>query len=129
MSAEAPRWTLYRFTHADGSAKDWAWRRLPTGGVEVAWGRSGTRAQRRVYPPREGPLIERRALQKQHKGYRLLGDAVLHEGVLQPFVRPQDASSRQQTPHFSAAANAPPTTPLPPVDLSGIAAGRDDFWF
>ncbi|MFE8033041.1 hypothetical protein [Thiohalocapsa marina] len=107
MSADAPHWTLYRFTHANGRAKDWAWRHQPTGGIEVAWGRSGTTAQRRVYPHRAGPLIERRAVQKQHKGYRLLGDAVLQAGVLRPLVRPEDANRHDQAPIPDAPANAP----------------------
>ncbi len=119
-------WTLYRFTHADGSAKDWGWRRLPTGGVEVAWGRTGQPAQRRIYEPREAARIAQRARTKERKGYVVLGDAVLRRGTLMPLPRAPFAHAPRRPSPASAPVHAPS---IPAVDLSRLVAEQDDFWF
>ena len=119
-------WTLYRFTHADGSAKDWAWRRLPTGGAEVAWGRLGQPAQRRVYGPRDAARIAQRAHAKERKGYVVLGDAVLRRGALMPLPRAPFSQAPSRPLPATAPAHAPST---PAVDLSRLLAEQDDFWF
>ena len=121
MNAErdngAPTWTLFRYHNADGTAKDWAYRRLPDGGVEVCWGRAGAVTQTRTYSPAEARDILRRAQDKERKGYVPLGDAVLRHGAF-------------EQPRTPAASTPKPTKPsAPAVDLSQIAAGQDDFWF
>ena len=64
---------LYRYTHPDGSAKDWAWREQPGVGMEVRWGRAGRLVQKASYPPSQRRAIIERALAKQREGYRFVG--------------------------------------------------------
>ena len=112
-----PRWTLLRYRNADGTSKDWAYRRLPDGGTEICWGRTGSVSQTRTYGAAHAREILRRAQEKQHKGYVPQGDALLRNGSLGPV--PSGPPSKP-----------PPQKPsLPAVALSQIATGQDDFWF
>ena len=64
---------LYRYTHADGSAKDWAWCEHPGVGMEVHWGRAGRLVQTTTYPPGKRRAVMERTLAKQRKDYRFVG--------------------------------------------------------
>jgi predicted DNA-binding WGR domain protein len=114
-------WTLFRYRNADGTSKDWAYRRLPDGAIEICWGRTGAVSQRQSYGAAQTQEILQRAQQKQRKGYAALGDAVLRHGALQPFPNATQTQRTQSPPH--------PKPPLPAVDLSQIASEQDDFWF
>jgi len=118
--ADERPWSLFRYRHADGTAKDWAYRPLPDGGVELRWGKAGRLTQHTTYPPAECARIQRRARDKQRKGYVALGPALIRDGR----IVPQPAAS-------PARLEPTPTTsqPTPPLDLSRIAPGREDFWF
>ena len=116
-----PPWNLFRYRNADGSSKDWAYRRLPGGELEICWGRTGAVSQRQIDAAAQAGAILQRAQQKEHKGYVPLGDAVLRHGVMELLPAPM----RTQTPPSPPR----PKPPLPAVDLSQIAAGQDDFWF
>ena len=119
---------LYRYTHADGSAKDWAWCEQPGVGMEVRWGRSGRLVQKAIYPPSRRREVIERALAKQRKGYRFVGWCRIDEAG-RPFdVRslPPGPSTAPPRPEPRAAAK-PASGPLP--DLSQIDTGSDDYWF
>ena len=64
---------LYRYTHLDGTAKDWAWCEHPGTGMEVRWGRAGRLVQKATYPVAKRRTVLERALAKQRKGYCFVG--------------------------------------------------------
>jgi hypothetical protein len=120
---------LYRYTHPDGSAKEWAWCERPGVGMEVRWGRAGRLVQKAVYPPSRRREVIERALSKQRKGYRFVGWCGIDAsgrpvGLHGPTgARPDDPASRCRTPRPIDK----PTLPLP--DLAKIETGSDDYWF
>jgi len=120
---------LYRYTHADGTAKDWAWCEHPGIGMEVRWGRAGRLVQKATYPAGQRRMVIERALAKQRKGYCFVGwcriDASGRPVALRrPETPPlNDHADRRTTPK----PPRPPSHPLP--DLSQIETGRDDYWF
>jgi hypothetical protein len=114
-------WRLLRYRHADGTSKDWAYRPLADGGMEICWGRTGQVRQHRRYPGRDHDAIRRRAAEKQAKGYVPLGTAVLRHGRFVESDSPRSASELKPNP-------APEIHPGP-LDLSRIVATGDDFWF
>ncbi len=122
------RFELYRFTHPDGSAKEWAWRERPGVAMEVRWGRAGRLVQTAVYPPSRRRQVIERALVKQRKGYRFVGWCQIDEAG-KPFdirARPAAPSAEAMRPEPHAAVK-PASGPVP--DLSTIDTGSDDYWF
>jgi hypothetical protein len=119
---------LYRYTHADGTAKEWAWHEEPGVGIEVRWGRSGRLVQKTSYPPSQRRTVIERALAKQRKGYRFVGWC-----RIDPSGRPVDLREPDGPPRERAPQPAPPrpaSTPLVPgIDLSQVETGREDYWF
>ncbi|AFL72635.1 hypothetical protein [Thiocystis violascens] len=61
---------LYRYTHPDGTAKEWAYSHLGNGTAEIRWGPSNQLRQCQIKPLREA---QERAQQKLGKGYRPIG--------------------------------------------------------
>jgi len=120
---------LYRHTHSDGTAKDWAWCEHPGVGMEVRWGRAGRLVQKATYPVAKRRTVLERALAKQRKGYCFLGwcriDASGRPVDLRRPATPstKDHPDRRTTPK----PRCPPSVPLP--DLSKIETGSDDYWF
>ena len=120
---------LYRYTHADGTAKDWAWCEHPGVGMEVRWGRAGRLVQKATYPPGKRRMVMDRALAKQRKGYRFLGwcriDAAGRPLDLRRPSTPStsDPTDQRTTPKHTSG----PSFPLP--DLSKIETGTEDYWF
>ena len=120
---------LYRFTHSDGTAKDWAWCEHPGVGMEVRWGRAGRLVQKTTYPVAKRRVVMERALEKQRKGYCFLGwcriDSAGRPVDLRRPATPsvKDDANRRTTPKPAS----PPSLPLP--DLSQIETGTDDYWF
>ena len=113
-------WTLFRYRNADGTSKDWAYRSLPDGAIEIGWGRTGAVSQRQSYGAAQTQEILQRAQQKRRKGYVPLGTAVLRHGLMELLPKP----TRPQP-----LIPPRPKSPVPAVDLSQISAGKDDFWF
>jgi hypothetical protein len=120
---------LYRYTHSDGTAKDWAWCEHPGVGMEVRWGRAGRLAQKANYPVAKRRMVMERALAKQRKGYRFVGWCRIDAAG-----RPVDLRRPSPPPHDNARDRrvapkpaSPPSIPLP--DLSKIETGTDDYWF
>jgi hypothetical protein len=82
--AVGARFRLYRFQHADGTAKDWAIRTTETG-VEIRFGRSG-RSLRRLDVPSGAPSFkastpaaeaERRIHAQLRQGYHVVGEVTI----------------------------------------------------
>jgi len=120
---------LYRYSHSDGTAKEWAWREEAGVGMEVRWGREGSLVQKATYPLNQRRQVMQRALAKQRKGYRFVGWC-----RIDPSGRPVDLRGRANGPHRERAATpAPPrpasTPPVPGIDLSQVDTGREDYWF
>jgi hypothetical protein len=120
---------LYRFTHSDGTAKDWAWCEHPAVGLEVRWGRAGRLVQKATYPVAKRRMVMERALAKQRKGYCFLGWCRIDSAGLPVDLR------RPSTPASPGSADRriTPTTAsepgIPRIDLSRIETGSDDYWF
>ena len=120
---------LYRYTHADGTAKDWAWCEHPGIGMEVRWGRAGRLVQKATYPTSQRRRVIERALAKQRKGYCFLGWC-----RIDATGRPRELR-RPSTPAVNAHADRR-TTPKPPSpapaplpDLARVETETDDYWF
>jgi hypothetical protein len=96
---------LYRFTHADGTAKEWAFRDLGNGQAEICWGPESQLRQSQVKPLH---VAQERAREKLRKGYRYIGTVRL------------DASDSR---------NNRPRQPTTPVDLSALLGTGDGFYF
>jgi hypothetical protein len=118
---------LYRYTHSDGTAKDWAWCEHAGKGMEVRWGRAGRLVQEATYPPAKRRMVMERALAKQRKGYCFAGwcriDAAGRPVDLRRPSTPNGSADRRITP---TAASGPS---LPRIDLSQVETGSDDYWF
>jgi len=119
---------LYRYTHSDGTAKEWAWREEAGTGMEVRWGREGSLVQRATYPLGQRRQVMQRALAKQRKGYRFVGWC-----RIDPSGRPVDLREPDGPPREPAARPMTPkpasTPPVPGIDLSQVETGREDYWF
>lgn len=65
---------LYRYTHADGSSKDWAIRLNGDGSFTTRWGRTGSRLpQDNTKPLRHPDEVHHLKQAKRRKGYELIG--------------------------------------------------------
>lgn len=89
------RFELYRYTHPDGSAKDWAVRRNDDGSLTTRWGPTGP-----VLPQastRRGDKL-RLVRSKEHKGYMPIGEVEIDtQGRVQP-VGPAGGTGLAATP-------------------------------
>jgi hypothetical protein len=113
---------LYRYTHADGTAKEWAWC-IHADGIEVRWGRASQLVQQAVYPVSRRAEIEERARAKERKGYRYLGRFGIDADG-----RPVAANTQTNRP--SRSTPKPTMKPdVPPIDLSQVETGAEDYWF
>jgi hypothetical protein len=119
---------LYRYTHPDGSAKEWAWCEHPGVGMEVRWGRAGRLVQKAGYPPTRRREVIERALAKQRKGYRFVGWCRIDDAG-RPFdIRARPAGQSPAPPRSEPRAAAK-TACGPVPDLAKIDTGSDDYWF
>ncbi len=119
---------LYRYTHPDGSAKDWAWREQPGVGMEVRWGRAGRLVQQATYPLDQRRQVMQRALAKQRKGYRFVGWCRIDPSGRPVDMREADGPQRERAPRPMTPKPAS-TPPVPGIDLSQVETGREDYWF
>jgi hypothetical protein len=119
---------LYRYSHSDGTAKEWAWREESGVGMEVRWGREGSLVQKATYPLSQRRQVMQRALAKQRKGYRFVGWCRIDPSGRPVDLRQPDAPPREPAPR--PAPQRPASTPLVPgIDLSQVETGREDYWF
>ena len=99
---------LYRFTHADGTAKEWAYRDLGDGTAEIRWGPASRLRQAQVKP---SAVARARAKEKLRKGYQDVGTVWLDR-------------------HGNRAIGPKPLPkPSQPVDLSTLLGGGEGFYF
>ena len=119
---------LYRYTHPDGSAKEWAWREQPGAVMEVRWGRSGRLVQKASYPPSQRRAVIERALAKQRKGYRFVGWCRIDPSGRPVDLRKPDGQRRERAPQ-PAPPRPASTPPALGIDLSQVDTGREDYWF
>jgi len=113
---------LYRFTHTDGTAKEWAWC-VQADGIAVRWGRAGRLVQQARYPLTRRAEIEERARAKERKGYRYLGRYGIDADGRPVAANAQITQPSRSTPKRTAMPN------VPPIDLSKIETGSEDYWF
>jgi predicted DNA-binding WGR domain protein len=75
---------LYRYTHADGSSKDWAIRLNGDGSFTTRWGKTGSRLpQDKTKALRQPDEVHHLKQTKQRKGYELIGRVEIdHAGNL-----------------------------------------------
>ena len=99
---------LYRYTHPDGTAKEWAYCNLGNGLAEIRWGPSNQLRQSQTKPLREARV---RAEHKLGKGYRLVGTILLDD--LGQRVKAQAARPIRKNP----------------VDLTALLGPGDSFYF
>ena len=120
---------LYRYTHSDGTAKEWAWREESGVGMEVRWGRAGRLVQKATYPLDQRRQVMQRALAKQRKGYRFVGWCRIDPSGRPVDLREPDGPQREPAPRAGAAPRPASTPPVPGIDLSQVETGREDYWF
>jgi hypothetical protein len=100
---------LYRFTHTDGTAKEWGYSDLGNGQAEIRWGPENRLRGHQLKPLREA---KERARKKQREGYQEAGTVYL-----------DDSGTR---------VTLPPSRPTPktPVDIAALLGGDDGgFYF
>ena len=112
----------YRYTHADGSAKEWAWCR-EADGIAVRWGRAGRLVQQARYPLTQQTEIEERARAKERKGYRYVGRFRIDADGRPVPVTAHACATNTRIPK----PRSKPT--VPPIDLSLVQTGGEDYWF
>ena len=101
---------LYRYTHPDGTAKEWAYSDLGTQQAEIRWGPQNQLRNAQIKPLHEA---WERALQKVRKGYLKVGLVMLDESGAQIQPTPSNRSNTQ-----------------PAVDLSTLlGSDNDGFYF
>lgn len=112
---------LFRFTHPDGSAKEWGYAEMSTGSglFEVRWGKAGQLVQGQVGLTRA--IIQKRRDEKMNKGYQPVGRRLITaEGEVRPLPRSQPPDPLRPT--------APKKPKKPAIDIAALL-GRDDDGF
>jgi len=95
--------SLYRFTHPDGSTKDWAIRHDETG-VEIYFGKTGKRLQMRTVPVtrcrNNSPVleVERRVNEQRRQGYEFVGSCILDQHIRRDLVPVSNDPPAEQPP-------------------------------
>ncbi|MBV5272093.1 MAG: hypothetical protein JZU52_00115 [Lamprocystis purpurea] len=117
-------YALFRFTHPDGTAKDWAYAEMGNGAglYEVRWGKEGHLVQNQVGLTRA--TINKREAEKLGKGYRSVGQVLIgSDGEVRPVPWRQPSSPAPQ----------PLPKPQPkkvPIDLAALLGGFENgFYF
>ena len=119
---------VYRYDHADGTAKEWGYADLGNGLADIRWGRAGQLVQRQQKPL---AVAQERAREKERKGYRsdgwLLIDA---HGQLFP-TRSGEQPAPPSIPAQPQSRPQPQPKPKPPpIDIATLLGGDDaGFYF
>jgi predicted DNA-binding WGR domain protein len=124
MSEENRRlWSLYRFDHADGTAKEYA---VSYDGsvVHARWGKAGHLVGKKTYSAEEG---RQKVVEKERKGYEFVGEVTLLNGT-----RP--VRYRIGEPIRLDGTVSPPPQPAPkkwdPIDIASLLGGDNEgFYF
>jgi hypothetical protein len=121
---------LFRFTHPDGRAKDWAWRIIQdetsVGFVEVRWGTQGRLSgmQRLSLKTTSIDDLKRRETAKCRKGYVLISLAAELDERGRLLREMPRAATPTKTHKPGPSALSPPV-----MDLSGIHSDIPSDWF
>jgi predicted DNA-binding WGR domain protein len=87
---------LYRFTHPDGSSKDWAIRRNPDGTITTRWGRTGPTLPQVGTRHQDKIALENA---KRRKGYVHVGKVLIDDrGKIQSFKNDAQEESAPSQP-------------------------------
>ncbi len=132
-----PVFALYRFINPNGTAKEWAYADLGGGRAEVRWGRADHLVGRQEVALQEA---KRRADEKERKGYRFVGRAMIGDSGTVTHHAPPSRRDQQTRPTLGwqgapapAAPTPEPPTPPPaaaPADLAALLGGDNDgFYF
>jgi hypothetical protein len=118
---------LFRFTHPDGSAKEWGYAEMGTGAglYEVRWGRAGHLVQHQLGLSRA--TIHKRRAEKMNKGYQPVGRRLIDSvGEVRPLPRIQPPA-----PQRPPVPQSPPKKPRKPaIDIAALLGGDEDgFYF
>ena len=106
---------LYRYTHADGTAKEWAYADNGAGSAVIRWGRSGSLRNSQI---KGFGVAQARADEKERKGYEYVGERTLDEcGVL---------VGRHRTATRPPPVATPQKPTSPPINITAILGGDDD---
>jgi hypothetical protein len=116
-------YALYRFTHADGSAKEWAWGQHPDGKIEVRFGKAGRLGSCAMYPASDYGMIAERARSKEHKGYVYVGQRLIQRGC--PVFA--DSNTGPEKPPPSEERKPEPNVPF--IDLAQVDPDGSNFFF
>ena len=110
---------LFRYTNADGTAKEWAYADVGNGTAEIRWGRAG-----RLRQSQRKPLDETRVRSdhKQRRGYRYIGRGTM------------DACGAVTIPSRNRScgpvSKAQPQTKCDPIDIAALLGGDEEgFYF
>ena len=110
---------MYRYTHPDGSAKEWAYHDLGNGQAIVRWGPAYHLGRQQQYPAAKA---RQRAREKLRTGYVHLGQVSLNQHGFRPL------STAASVPN--ATATRPVIKPVTePVDLSTLLGTDQGFYF
>ncbi|MBK5929895.1 hypothetical protein CCR82_04965 [Halochromatium salexigens] len=109
---------LYRYTHPDGSAKEWAYCDLRNGQALVRWGPADHLGRQQSCPAAQARQRARRNLRT---GYVHLGKVSLNQHGIRP------RSTAASAPDATATTATRPVTE--PVDLSTLLGADQGFYF
>ena len=118
---------LFRFTHPDGSAKEWGYAEMGTGSglFEVRWGKAGQLVQNQIGLTRA--IVHQRRTEKMNKGYQPVGRRLINtQGAVSPLPRIQPSA-----PERPPAPQPPPKKPTKfAIDIAALLGGDEDgFYF
>jgi len=114
---------LFRFTHPDGSAKEWGYAAMGSGSglYEVRWGKAGRLVHNQLGLTLA--TIQQRRTEKMKKGYQPVGRRLINPaGEVKPLPR-----SQPPTPQRQPAPRRPPKRPA--IDIAAFLGGDDGSYF
>lgn len=115
---------LYRYTHSDGSAKDWAYSGAtvdPSGRYLVRWGKQNHLVGNQ---PCTYDVVLKREREKLDKGYRHIGRATLDARG-----NPVSSGPGTQTPVPTIPPSTRPQRQGKPLDIAKLLGDGADFYF
>jgi hypothetical protein len=117
------RWSLYRFDHANGTAKEYA---VSYDGSEVhaRWGKAGHLVYKKTYDSEKG---RRKVIEKERERYQYVGEVTLLNGT-----RPVPYRIGEPVRPDRTASPPPQSAPRKrdPIDIAALLGGDDEgFYF
>ncbi|MEA1048395.1 hypothetical protein U5801_00970 [Lamprobacter modestohalophilus] len=115
---------MYRFTHPDGSSKEWGYCDLQNGQAIVRWGPANALTREHYCTAAKA---RQKARGKLRKGYVYIGHVALNDHGFRPLSTAESSPDSTATP----ATTAKPTvnSPNKPIDLSVLLGNDQGFYF